>query len=166
MHREIHALCQTDPPTVFKPSRRRCDIFGASRSLKQLTEASGQENFMTRLRLLVVSLLFVSLSVYAQTPTGQISGNTTDESGGSLPGVTVTAQNKDTGFNRSTVTNSEGSYVLPLLPAGNYEVTGELAGFQTFKRPNVVVNVGSDVTVPIPLRVGVQETITVSAEAP
>ena len=121
---------------------------------------------MTRVRLLVVFLLFVSVSVYAQTPTGQISGSTTDESGGSLPGVTVTAHNKDTGFNRSTVTNSEGSYVLPLLPTGSYEVTGELAGFQTHKSPHVVVNVGSDITINIPLRVGVQETITVSASAP
>lgn len=121
---------------------------------------------MMRLRLLVVSLLFVSLSVYAQTPTGQISGNTTDESGGSLPGVTVTAQNKDTGLTRSTVTGTEGHYVLPLLPTGPYDVTGELAGFQTFKRTNVVVNVGSDITINIPLRVGVQEMITVSAEAP
>ena len=56
--------------------------------------------------------------------------------------------------------------VAPLLPAGTYTVAGDLAGFQTFSRPHVVVNVGSDVTVNLAMRPGLQETITVSAEAP
>ena len=112
---------------------------------------------------LAVFLVSVAL---AQTPTGQISGTVTDGAGGSLPGVTVTARNTETGATRVTVSNDQGSYVLPLLASGTYEVTGELEGFQVFRRPNVVVNVGSDVTVAIPMRVGVQESITVVAEAP
>jgi hypothetical protein len=111
-------------------------------------------------------VLFLSSLVFAQTPTGQISGDVVDESGAALPGVTVTAQGTATGLSRNSVTNSDGHYVLPLLPSGTYDLTAELSGFQPFRRQNVVISVGSDVTVRIPMRVGVAEAITVMAEAP
>ena len=38
-----------------------------------------------------------------------LSGIVTDGTGGVLPGVTVSLKNADTGFNRSTVTDSEGA---------------------------------------------------------
>ena len=115
----------------------------------------------------LLAILIITFGVLAQTPTGQISGTVVDDSGSALPGVTVIARNAGTGQSRTTVSNSGGQYVLPLLPSGTYEVTAELAGFQTFRRPNVVVNVGSDVTLRAPMRVGgVQESITVSADAP
>ncbi|HET7710629.1 MAG TPA: TonB-dependent receptor [Thermoanaerobaculia bacterium] len=118
-------------------------------------------------RLLAVCLLvLLAFPLTAQTPTGQISGAALDASGASLPGVTVTARNNETGLTRSGVTNSEGLFVLPLLPSGTYDLTAELSGFQPSKRGNIVVNVGSDVTVPMRLNVGVEETITVSADAP
>jgi outer membrane receptor protein involved in Fe transport len=111
-------------------------------------------------------LLLLAVTAVAQTPTGQVSGTITDESGSALPGVTVTARNTETGTSRNTVTNLEGQYILPLLPTGTYEVTAELSGFQSMRRPNVVINVGSAVTVRFGMRVGVAETITVSADAP
>ena len=121
---------------------------------------------LTRASFVVVVSLLLSSIVFAQTPTGQISGIVVDGSGGAMPGVTVTAKNQGTGFTRVTVTSTEGAYVLPLLPSGTYELSAELEGFQPFRQPNVVINVGSDVTVRIPLSVGVAETITVSAVAP
>lgn len=121
---------------------------------------------MTFRRLFALCLFLLSGVVFAQTPTGQISGSVVDDSGASLPGVTVTAQSQETRITRNAVTSVGGLYLIPLLPSGTYDVTAELAGFQTFKRPSVVVNVGSDVTVRIRLRVGVQETITVAADAP
>ena len=114
---------------------------------------------------LLLVLLF-SFSLLAQTPTGQISGTATDDSGAALPGVTVTAKNESTGASRAVVTNVAGLYAIPLLPSGTYDVTGELAGFTTFRQPHVVVNVGSDVTVRLAMRTGIAESITVSAEAP
>src|SRR5688500_5660245 len=99
--------------------------------------------------LLAVSLLPVI--ALAQTPTGQISGDVVDASGATLPGVTVTALGTATGLSRSTVTNADGHYVLPLLPSGVYDLSAELAGFQPFRRRNVVISVGSDVTVRVPM---------------
>ena len=120
----------------------------------------------TQFVCLLLALLLVSPTLFAQTPTGQISGTVQDDSGATLPGVTITARNQQTGLSRTTVSGADGLYTLPLLPSGVYDVTGELDGFRPFRRTNVVVNVGSDITVAIRLRIGVTEEITVSAEAP
>jgi carboxypeptidase family protein len=54
--------------------------------------------------------------------TAQISGTVKDQSGAVLPGVEITATQTDTGIARTTVSNETGSYVLPSLPLGPYQV--------------------------------------------
>ncbi len=64
-----------------------------------------------------------------------IEGKVSDESGGVMPGVTVTVASPALqGGARTTVTDAEGRYRFAALPAGNYQVTFELAGFATIKR--------------------------------
>src|SRR5687768_2389465 len=102
----------------------------------------------------------------SQATTAEINGRVVDTQGGVLPGVTVTATNPETGYNRTVVTNEEGVFVLPLLPPGVYEVTVELAGFGTF-RQMVRSTVGATSTLNPTLQpAGVQESVTVRAEAP
>ena len=57
--------------------------------------------------LCTVALFLTSALAYAQA-TAQLSGRVTDESGGVLPGVTVTVIQTDTGFTRTTVTDDGG----------------------------------------------------------
>jgi hypothetical protein len=114
--------------------------------------------------VLLFCLLF-SIPLFAQSSTGSISGGVTDDSGGALPGVTVTAQNAANGAERSTVTNTTGHYQIGLLTPGRYNVTAMLDGFQPVRR-EVIVNIGSDVTLDVAMRVGVAETVTVTADAP
>ena len=52
---------------------------------------------------------------------GQIVGVVTDGSGAVVPGVTVKAVEVATGFVRTTVTDSDGRYVLPALRPTQYE---------------------------------------------
>jgi hypothetical protein len=105
-------------------------------------------------------------SAQSQATTAEINGRVVDNQGGVLPGVTVTAVNQETGYNRSVVTNEEGVFVLPLLPPGTYEVTLELTGFRSFKQA-VRSTVGATTTLNPTLQLsGVQEQVTVSAEAP
>jgi outer membrane receptor protein involved in Fe transport len=111
-------------------------------------------------------LCLLPLGAFAQSSNGSISGSITDESGGALPGVTVTATNTDTHATRSAVSNSVGYYEIPLLPPATYSVVSDLAGFQQIKYDKVVVNIGSDVTLNLKLRPGVAETVTVTAAAP
>ncbi|HEX8617038.1 MAG TPA: TonB-dependent receptor [Thermoanaerobaculia bacterium] len=115
-------------------------------------------------------LLFVCLllpgALFAQSSTGSISGTILDESGAALPGVTVTVTNAATGATRSAVTNGSGYYQVALLPPGEYAVDAMLEGFQPVRRDRVTVNVGSAVTLDLPLRVGLTETVTVVGTAP
>ena len=48
-----------------------------------------------------------------------------------MAGATVTAQNVETGVNRSTTTAGDGSCRLSALPVGRYEAKVEQSGSQT-----------------------------------
>lgn len=121
----------------------------------------------SRRTLLVLLLsIVVSLPLLAQSSTGSISGTVTDDSGAALPGVTVTATNVATSVTRSTLTNASGYYQLALLPPATYAVEATLEGFQAVRRDALVVNIGSAVTFDAVLKVGVSETVTVTAAAP
>ena len=56
-----------------------------------------------------LSLLVPSSPALAQQATAQLGGRITDQSGAVLPGVTVSATQTGTGFNRSVVTDGDGS---------------------------------------------------------
>ena len=81
--------------------------------------------------LAAVAAVCLPPAAMAQEITATVTGTVKDETGGVLPGVTVTLRNVGTGFTRDAVTNNEGAYTAPLLPTGRYEVTFALAGFQT-----------------------------------
>ena len=98
---------------------------------------------------------------------GTIEGTVSDNSGGVLPGVTVTVTNTDTGSTRSVVSNESGLYRATLLPLGAYRVVGELQGFKRFEQTGVTVGAGQTATVNVRLEVGdLSETISVTADAP
>src|SRR5258707_9431405 len=85
----------------------------------------------------ILVLLLSSSSLYAQN--AQISGALKDQTGGVLPGVTVTAKNVATALTRSAVSESTGEYRVPALPPGTYSVSAELHGFGTDTRPDIVL---------------------------
>lgn len=118
--------------------------------------------------LLVVLALALPAVAWAQSQatTAEINGRVVDAQGGVLPGVTVTATSPDTGYVRNVVTRADGTFALPLLPPGTYEVVAELGGFGTFKQ-TVRPTVGASITMNVTLQVaGLQEQVTVSAAAP
>ena len=122
-----------------------------------------------RIRLSAVVCLLVALApiaLFGQSSNGSISGTFTDENGAAMPGVTVSATNTATGAERNTVSNAVGHYQIGLLPPGAYNVKAELSGFQTARRDHVVVNVGTDSNLNIKLKLGVAETLTITAAAP
>ena len=111
-------------------------------------------------------LLLTSSVAWAQA-TAQFSGTVTDDSGGVLPGVTVTATQTDTGVTRTVVTDGTGAYVMPNLPLGPYQLDVALAGFQTYVRTGLVLQVGGTPVIDVALGLSaLQETVTVEAAAP
>ena len=88
--------------------------------------------------------LVMALSVgtaSAQTFRGTILGTVTDATGASVAGATVTVHNVDTGVERTTETTTDGGYLVPELPVGNYTVTIERSGFQKAVTTAVTVDV-------------------------
>ena len=124
-------------------------------------------NFVSRWCLL--ALLFVPLATSAasaQTFTGGVRGVVTD-SGGVVPGVTVTLINEANGATRDAVSNDRGQYDFSAVPPAVYTIKAELTGFKTFENKGVRVGTQQFVTMDIRLDVGqLQETITVTGEAP
>ena len=119
-------------------------------------------------RLLIVLLLGAasSATLMAQA-TGSIVGTVTDESGAVLPGVTIEVTNVGTGQTRNALTREDGYYSVPLLRPGSYQVKGTLNGFKTSLREGVTVTVETSAKVDMKLAVGgLEETVTVSADAP
>lgn len=115
--------------------------------------------------------LAAALFLFAAPPLfatdGDIVGVVRDGTGAVLPGVTLTARNVDTGYERATVSDAQGRYRFVKLPVGSYSVTGELAGFRTVARTGLTLTINARLTVNIDLSVGgVQETVNVVEEAP
>ncbi len=110
-----------------------------------------------------VILALLSVSLFAQGPTGTISGVVSDESGAVIPNATVTATNKATNVSRTGTTNAEGFYSIPAVQAGDYDVKAELKGFKTLVRP-ATVQIGESTQVNMPMSVGAAtEVVTVEA---
>ena len=82
-------------------------------------------------RVLVMTLVLIGASVlpaFAQGDRGQIAGFVKDQTGGVIPGATVTATNSQTRLTWTAVTDSRGYYVFPALPPGGYELSVEQDG--------------------------------------
>jgi hypothetical protein len=123
---------------------------------------------MKATNILFAAIMGLAVSVSAQTNTsGEISGLVTDASGAIVRHAAVTVLNKDNGTQRSTSTNSDGYYRVPLLPPGTYTVTVSAPSFQTFTHDRVAVDIGHAVHLDFKLQVGSVETrVEVSSEAP
>jgi iron complex outermembrane receptor protein len=80
--------------------------------------------------LILIVLIQASTSAGQQAQGATIRGNVQDESGGVLPGVTVTAISRQTGRSRSVITSSRGDYQMSGVDVGKHEVIGMLPGFR------------------------------------
>src|SRR5258705_13984503 len=78
----------------------------------------------------------------AQSDRGTITGTVTDQTGAAMIAVSVTARNTGTGVTTKTTTGANGSYTIPLLPVGTYEVSVEHSGFKKFVANGNVVQIG------------------------
>ena len=112
--------------------------------------------------LCVCFVVFLATTGFAQAPVGTISGLVTDPSGAVLPNAVITIKNKATGTERKVTSSDEGTYSVPALPAGLYEVSTQSKGFST-QQQEVTITVGSIVTIESKMQVG-QTTEIVNIE--
>jgi len=118
-----------------------------------------------RVFLLACAMWCGSSATFAQT-TGAIRGTAKDQSGGMVPQATITAVLTGTDTVRVATTGSDGTFEIPELAVGTYNVTGEAKGFKKFAANGVVVTIGHVAIVDVTFQVGASaETVTVQAEA-
>src|ERR1700692_4701529 len=99
----------------------------------------------------------------AQVTGGRITGTVTGDSGSAIPGVQVSIKDVTTGQVRTVQTNTSGSYSLPALPVGNYELTVSAPGFVTQVLTGISVAVGSERVLDIRMRPGRSQTVVRAA---
>ncbi len=97
--------------------------------------------------------------------TGELTGVVKDETGGVLPGATVTITSPALIGERVLVTDAQGAYAAPGLPRGTYRVQAELTGFVTKAAEEIVLKIGDTLQINFDLKAGFSETIDVTAKA-
>jgi hypothetical protein len=108
----------------------------------------------------------ISVAV-AQSDRGTLAGTILDNTGAVVPKATITITGADTGSVYNAVSSSAGSYRVPDLKLGRYNISVSATGFKTADRTGVLIQVNSVSALDITLEVGNKtETITVSADAP
>src|SRR4051812_28287210 len=108
-------------------------------------------------RAFTAALLLVALAAapaFAQLDRGQISGFVKDQTGGVVPGATVTLNQTQTQIQRTTVTDANGYYVFPAVSPGVYEVSVELEGFKKSVQVGVTLDAASSKSVDATLETG------------
>lgn len=120
---------------------------------------------MAPLVVLFASTLFIPGPASAQTGAASLTGIVTDQSGASVPGVTVTATNQSTNVEFTGVTNEAGSYTIASVPIGVYAVKTARAGFKTTATKPIAVEANQTVRLDLKLEIGLlEQTIEVSSE--
>jgi len=109
--------------------------------------------------LFAVLMCAVPLVIFAQVVGGSISGTARVGSSSAMPGVQISIKDVTTGQVRTAVTDTSGSYNLPALPAGKYEMTVSALGFVTQVWTGITVAVGSQRVLNVLLRAGSSETV-------
>src|SRR5438132_1728072 len=113
---------------------------------------------------LIVIWLGADVALYGQNIRGAIVGNVTDSSGAAVPGADVTVTNQGTGIAVRTTTGSAGTYTVPNLLAGTYQISGTKQGFKTSQFSGIRLLTGQTVRQDVVLEVGaVVQTVRVSA---
>ena len=119
----------------------------------------------------VATFLFLffamSLPGLAQSTAGRVLGSVSDPSGAAVTGASVIITDVERGTSRTLTTDQAGEYVAADLAPGTYKIHVEAKGFKSVERPNVVIEVATDVRADFALQTGnVSEVVTVTEEVP
>jgi outer membrane receptor protein involved in Fe transport len=123
-----------------------------------------------RLTILAVLMLLIGTAfckpASAQTFRGTIVGTVSDPSGAVIAGAKVTAKNTATGQSRETQSAGDGTYAIPELQIGLYDVTAAKNGFETAVAKGASVEIARDRRVDFTLKPGdIGQRIVVTEES-
>lgn len=122
---------------------------------------------MTRQILLILSLVLLPLTLFAQgTTSGSIEGTITDETGESLPGANIIAVHQPTGTEYGTSSRADGGYTIRNVRVGGpYEVRVTFIGFNAQIKEINNIELGERVSLNFQLEEGSLELGEISVVA-
>lgn len=113
------------------------------------------------------SVIYLSISAYAQIGQASLQGLVADSSGGVIPGAIVSLKNKGTEAVRAVTTDAAGHYFVSDLNPAEYSFTVSFKGFKTYVVSSVILHTGEHATLDGTLEVGESnQEVTVGAAAP
>jgi Carboxypeptidase regulatory-like domain/TonB-dependent Receptor Plug Domain/TonB dependent receptor len=116
-----------------------------------------------RLGLVALVGLVVPAAAVAQSGLATVTGIVSDETGGAVPGLTVTATNQATNVAYTGLTNDAGNYIMTAVPIGTYIITVEMQGFKG-AQSTVTLSAAQTARVDFKLQIGtVTERVEVTA---
>src|SRR6266567_6073776 len=101
----------------------------------------------------LLTLICFAATLFGQAPTGEIAGTVYDVTRGALVNTVVTLTSASTGYRRTVSSNQNGSFNLPSLSPGSYELRAEASGFRTLIQ-EVIVKTGEATRVDLILQLG------------
>ncbi|MBI3684095.1 MAG: TonB-dependent receptor [Acidobacteria bacterium] len=117
--------------------------------------------------LVAAVVIFTAQPLLSQEVSAGITGRITDPSGAAIVNANVIAKDQARATVWPTKTNTEGIYAFPRIPAGTYELRVEAAGFKTFVRQDMALEVNQRGRLDVQMEVGaVTESVQVTGEAP
>ncbi|MGH9728119.1 MAG: TonB-dependent receptor, partial [Candidatus Acidiferrales bacterium] len=127
----------------------------------------GIRNLFVRLAILFLALTLAQAAFGQGANQGSIQGTLNDQSGAAVAAVDLKATNTQTGITFTTTSDADGLYTFLVVPVGTYTVVAEKPGFATVTQQDVIVTVGSRITLNLSMPLASQQsTVTVSGRAP
>ncbi len=117
-----------------------------------------------RKAFVLLGILLLSLTAYAQNPTGTLRGDVQDPSAGRVPSATIVVQATGSSLKRETKTDDHGEFRLSELLPGTYHVIVDAHGFAEAQADvTVIVSSVRDITVTMH-PAAIAETVNVQAQ--
>src|SRR5450759_2156572 len=110
-------------------------------SIVALPQLCGKNHNVWAANLALLLLLLTAVPSTGQVRGTTISGSISSPSGGPIANAAITLKNLATNEARSFTANANGSYELPNLPPGKYEITASAPGYAP---ASITVDVAAD----------------------
>ncbi len=119
------------------------------------------------LRTIIIGLLAAALALAQSTGTATMTGAVTDSSGAIIPGTKITVTNADSGYVFNSVTTGEGTWYIPNLNPGVYQLKIEAQGFKAYVQNGIILRTAEQPRIDVRLEVGnVTESVQVTGAPP
>ncbi len=102
---------------------------------------------------LCLAALFTSLA-WGQVTSGSLTGVVSDPSGAVIPGAKVTVTDMHKGYDFPATTDAAGRYLVTNLPPSAYKLSISAPGFKDFIQANIMLDVGSRISVDVHMQLG------------